>query len=525
MKRRIWLTVLTALTLLAPPCSAAIDAATVWEVRTTGSQTNGGGFKWLSLVNATYKWTASGSGTNEYYCEAAAGGDPSLTEAKCCSLNGAFTLATNGTMGSLNVSEWDWGDNDTLGYSTVYVRLADGADPDTKTPGYVQIGYGGGYDYSQQAAAQLSLNDIATDGAGTGLTSATGGFTALMVGNVIYLTGGTVTAGWYQITAYGSTNAVTIDRSAGASKAGGTGNVGGAFLIGGTLDDDFIEAKVAGNTIYVKSGEYTLGETVYSGVAASNVLPICVIGYDTDRATRPTGDNRPLLTCGAYYFGSSVAHWHLENLRATGTTTVVFTLAGSYGYFFNCKAQNTSATANRVAFNGGTSTSAVGCEGISDAGYAFASFDVLYACYAHDSARGASSCTRVTNSVFDTCTAYGIHTATIVVLSGVTIYNCATGIYVGSTTSQSEIVNIIIDLCTTGIDALGETDRIHVLHCCLNNTTNFAANVDECFQVGNQFGDPGLADPANGDFRITSADAYVYQLGLDVQVYTSAVVR
>ena len=32
------------------------------------------------LTSATYKWTASGSGTNEYYCELAGGGDPSITD-------------------------------------------------------------------------------------------------------------------------------------------------------------------------------------------------------------------------------------------------------------------------------------------------------------------------------------------------------------------------------------------------------------------------------------------------------------
>ena len=52
----------------------AIPEGAVWEVRTTGAQVSGGGFCWTSLVNATYKWTASASGTNEYYCEIAAGG-------------------------------------------------------------------------------------------------------------------------------------------------------------------------------------------------------------------------------------------------------------------------------------------------------------------------------------------------------------------------------------------------------------------------------------------------------------------
>jgi len=77
----------------------------------------------------TYKWTASGSGTNEYYCEAAAGGDPSF-DAQPDFITMGGTKLTEGTAGSLSDHEWDYADNDTLGYSTVYVRDNSG-DPDT----------------------------------------------------------------------------------------------------------------------------------------------------------------------------------------------------------------------------------------------------------------------------------------------------------------------------------------------------------------------------------------------------------
>jgi len=89
------------------------------------------------VLAGTYKWTASGSGTNEYYVELAAGGDPSLVEPSMVYENAV--KMTVGTMGSLAASEWDYGDNDTLGYSTVYVRLSDGADPDSKADGYVDV--------------------------------------------------------------------------------------------------------------------------------------------------------------------------------------------------------------------------------------------------------------------------------------------------------------------------------------------------------------------------------------------------
>ena len=90
----------------------------------------------ISLVNAVYRWQASGSGTNEFYCELVAGGDPDLNEPSGIKINDQ--LADKGTIGSLAAGEWGWGDNDTLGFDTLYVRLADGNDPDTKESGYIK---------------------------------------------------------------------------------------------------------------------------------------------------------------------------------------------------------------------------------------------------------------------------------------------------------------------------------------------------------------------------------------------------
>lgn len=90
-----------------------------------------------SLVNATYRWTLSGSGTNEYYCELAAGGNPSLTSKT--DVVEDDTYMTSGTLGALAAGEWAYGDNDTLGFSTFYVRLTDGADPDSKATDFINI--------------------------------------------------------------------------------------------------------------------------------------------------------------------------------------------------------------------------------------------------------------------------------------------------------------------------------------------------------------------------------------------------
>jgi len=92
-------------------------------------------WKAITIRSAGYKWTLSGSGTSEYYLEASGGGDPSLEDPDNVQEDG--TNMTEGTAGALTAGQWDWGDNDTLGFNTVYVRLTDSVDPDTKAANYV----------------------------------------------------------------------------------------------------------------------------------------------------------------------------------------------------------------------------------------------------------------------------------------------------------------------------------------------------------------------------------------------------
>jgi len=113
----------------------------------------------INLVSASYQWTLSASGTNEYYCEAAAGGDPVLTEPNHVYENDSEL--TVGTMGSLSVSEWGWGDNDTLAFNTVYVRLSDGTDPDTKSSEYVECTRSSAYlDIQPASTIEWSIYNI-----------------------------------------------------------------------------------------------------------------------------------------------------------------------------------------------------------------------------------------------------------------------------------------------------------------------------------------------------------------------------
>jgi hypothetical protein len=110
-------------------------AATV----TTGTTTYTTATNWapINLTRPIYKWTQSAAQANEYRLELLAGGNPGISQPGSIYLNGS--LATEAAVGSLAVGQWDYADNDTLGYSTVYVRVTGTVDPDTLDIGYVQM--------------------------------------------------------------------------------------------------------------------------------------------------------------------------------------------------------------------------------------------------------------------------------------------------------------------------------------------------------------------------------------------------
>lgn len=107
----------------------------VW-VGTTGDYQLVTNWKAISIRTSAWSWTASGSGTNEYYLRTSGSASPGFGAAPgSVQINGSD--ATSGTPGSLAAGRYGYGDNDTLGYSTIYVRLSDGTDPDSKALDYV----------------------------------------------------------------------------------------------------------------------------------------------------------------------------------------------------------------------------------------------------------------------------------------------------------------------------------------------------------------------------------------------------
>jgi hypothetical protein len=85
-------------------------------------------------VSGKYQWTASGSGTDEFYLEADGGGDPGLSGKPAKFLEAGTEVTEGSAPGSLSADEWSYGDNDSLGFSTIYYRHTSGSDPDGSSP-------------------------------------------------------------------------------------------------------------------------------------------------------------------------------------------------------------------------------------------------------------------------------------------------------------------------------------------------------------------------------------------------------
>jgi hypothetical protein len=112
----------------------------LWQGNTDGDLSKHLNWAPVSIRNATYKWTQSPATATEYYLELVGGGDPGILEPPLLYEAGpAITPMVAGTVGSLAAGEWDFGDNDTLGYSTIYVRLTAGTDPDSQDTDWVQL--------------------------------------------------------------------------------------------------------------------------------------------------------------------------------------------------------------------------------------------------------------------------------------------------------------------------------------------------------------------------------------------------
>ena len=344
------------------------------------------------------------------------------------------------------------------------------AGSDTNGGGFVSGA--SGTDFSQQNSANSggsngSTTDAVTNGTTT-ITSATASFTSAIVGNIIYIAGGTgsIVGAWYQVVTYTNATTIVVDRSTGLTTGtGATMNIGGALgspgQVGGLL--------VAGNQCWIK---YTSGSPFVTSSASINVsggivgvaVAVVMQGYDLARGDR-TG-NQPMLQWGASAPGSAA---YLFNVTGQGPTFINlcanansvnyvggFTSGGQYARFLWCTAENANGTSAGYGFNLATQidATAISCYALSClTGYYLG---ICQLCVASG------------------CATYGFNTAGP--LTECIAYDCGTG-YRGAY-SGAVYLRCVADGCTTGFLALS-TNEWSMIDCVItNNTTGITHNND-----------------------------------------------
>lgn len=324
-----------------------------------------------------------------------------------------------------------------------------------------------GVDYSQQDAADASATDYASVGASTTLTSISAGFKLTHIGNFFHLattgTGAHGVVGWYEITAYASTSSVTIDRTCndGTALVAGTGKVGGALDLAGSLSDSFYEAIIGGNTCWYAPGTYTLGGSVsVVSASATAAAPIMHRPYNALRGDTPTPAQRVVFACGANFFFFPAYHIFSDAI-ITGTGSTVFQV-GVGCIIRRTKILNSSTSAARLAVLAPGSSLMSNCEAVSQNGNAFSVGSAkLVGCYGHDSASGflfnsaggfITNCISESNSV---SAVSGASTADTFLLINCTLYGSeakiGSGVTLVSTATNNNIVNCIIYGFATGV--------------------------------------------------------------------------
>ncbi len=317
----VWL---LGLNLFVAPAFGSFSGSAQVEVRTTGTDVNGGVFDTgvtgfptdgaatvattsaPVFTSASYNfvagdvgaWIYIGAGTNWlqgwYKIASVASNAATLT-----ATIGSATLAASGY---------------ATGPSTV-VGMATTASPTGAT---------WGIDYSQQDAAEIAFTDMVIAATTTNFTSVLKPVGKNFVGNSINVTAGTGFTVQRVIVDHTNTITATCDKSLGTTAStGGTGNLGGGLLTLGTAIVTL--PLVGGNTVHVKSGTYTLTSVVTVYALASSAHANTVMGYGS---AHYDGGTKPLIT-------TATNSTHLFQWTSTATPAY---------YFANLSMSNTAGT-------------------------------------------------------------------------------------------------------------------------------------------------------------------------------------
>lgn len=261
-----------------------------------------------------------------------------------------------------------------------YIR-AGGAE--TNGGGFDPYVSGAGTNYCDQDAAQLSLTDLATAGTSANISSATGGFTSAMIGNVLRIASGTnFTADYYVLTAVTDTNNATVDRncSVGAGSAG-VCKLGGAHAHimqyasstgAGTPTHALATPLIAGNTIYIRGtggADPTVDDYDWSGgywnfPAGGNLSTgnVRIIGYPS--GTRPRIGHQGILLYDAKWTAVEHVKFFQKTSGFTGNNIAPIGWNTSATSYYDCIFDSNGKDSKQAQFGNNSDGSGIcmGCE-------------------------------------------------------------------------------------------------------------------------------------------------------------------
>lgn len=241
-----------------------------------------------------------------------------------------------------------------------------------------------GSDFSQQNAAQATLSAASTINAVTTIINVALGdytVTANDVGNLLQITGGTATAGFYQITVADTiNNRWTVDRSAGTAGQTVVGAMGGA------LASPAKTVPVGGNIVYIKSGTYSMSVNTnnVSNGKWSKAIGMLIVGYNTNRFFGNT-DTRPLIqaTVALTTMWDGSTNWVYNiDFDANSQASTRCVNAGAYT---RCSFRNATSSNNMLL--------ATHCSATGNSGTPFLGTNAVFAfCEAYDNTATGFSC-------------------------------------------------------------------------------------------------------------------------------------
>lgn len=183
-----------------------------------------------------------------------------------------------------------------------------------------------GTDRSQQNAAHATLTTSSTvHTTTTQINVAVGDYTVTTgdVGNLVQVTGGTATAGFYEITAVDTgNNRWTVDRSVGTAAQTVAGAMGGALASLGKVGGS---GYVTGTKVWVKAGTYSVtsaSTNVTNGCFSAGSNGIFIEGYNATRGdlgTRPLIQASGISTFTLISISNNNAH-QVTNLKLDGAS-------------------------------------------------------------------------------------------------------------------------------------------------------------------------------------------------------------